>query len=184
MVRISLMLLLVVHIISCQNTPPPQENKHTSSNPTTTKPVTYVDGLPVHNAFETAEEMFHRNTDTTYVINFWATWCAPCVKELPYIEAIHEKYDGKKVKVILVSLDFPQYIESKLVPFLEKHQLQSEVVVLADGDQNAWIPKIDPDWSGTIPVTVVYQKEKRVFFPEAFEDAEPLYAAIDGMLKQ
>src|SRR5471030_2436347 len=59
-------------------------------------------------------------SDTTYVINFWATWCAPCVKELPAFEKLNENYKDKKVKVLLVSMDFKQDYEKKLIPFVRK----------------------------------------------------------------
>ncbi len=58
--------------------------------------------------------------DTTYVVNFWATWCAPCVKELPVFDAIDNKFAGKPVKVLLVSLDFPKDLNGKLPQFIQK----------------------------------------------------------------
>ena len=70
-------------------------------------------------------ELVRGKSDRLKIVNFWATWCKPCVEELPYIEEIHTAYAEKPVKVILVSLDFPKQIESKLIPFLEKHQLKS-----------------------------------------------------------
>ena len=60
------------------------------------------------------------SVDKTYVINFWATWCAPCVKELPYFEEVNKEFKDKNTEVILVSLDFPSQIESKLKPYLKK----------------------------------------------------------------
>jgi len=99
--------------------------------------------------------IFQQKNDTTYVINFWATWCAPCVKELPYFEKLNQKYTDKKVKVILVSQDFSKQLEKKLKPFLEKNKLQSEVLVLIDPDANSWIDKVNPAWSGAIPATVI-----------------------------
>ena len=63
------------------------------------------------------------SVDKTYVINFWATWCAPCVKELPYFEEVNKKYKDKNTEVVLVSLDFPSQIGSKLKPYLKKKGL-------------------------------------------------------------
>mgnify|MGYP003329023221 CR=1 FL=1 len=62
----------------------------------------------------------------TYVINFWATWCSPCVKELPYFEYVNKEYSDKNVKVILVSLDFPSQIKSKLKPYIFSKNILSE----------------------------------------------------------
>ena len=103
----------------------------------------------------------------TYVINFWATWCAPCVKELPHFEALQSKYTDS-VEVILVSLDFPHQYETKLKPFIQRHQLKSKVVVLDDPDMNSWIPRVNPQWDGAIPVTLIYNASKRTFYSRTF----------------
>ena len=63
--------------------------------------------------------------DTVYVINFWATWCAPCVKELPYFEALLEKNSEKPFKQILVSLDDDKKLESRVLPFLKKNNVRA-----------------------------------------------------------
>ena len=72
------------------------------------------------------------SVDKTYVINFWATWCAPCVKELPHFEEVNKELKDKNTEVILVSLDFPSQIESKLIPYLKKNQIKSRVILLDD----------------------------------------------------
>lgn len=117
--------------------------------------------------FQGIEKFLHQKNNKTYVINFWATWCAPCIKELPYFEQIQEKYK-KDVEVILISLDFPSQYETKLIPFLEKRQLKSKVIVLDDVDMNSWIPKIDSNWDGAIPVTLIYNSKNRQFYPQSF----------------
>ncbi|MGS2727196.1 TlpA family protein disulfide reductase [Psychroserpens sp. BH13MA-6] len=127
-----------------------------------------VDDLKVLNFEELQNYLATKDDSKTYVINFWATWCAPCVKELPYFEKLQATYNVADVEVILVSLDFPRQIESKLKPFLEKHQLESEVLVLNDVDSNSWIPKVDENWSGAIPATIIYNKHKRLFFEQSF----------------
>ena len=79
--------------------------------------------------FKGLEPHLNKQNDTTYVINFWATWCGPCVKELPYFEKITESYKDKKVKVIPVSLDFPKSYKKSLLPFLVKRGIKSEVIL-------------------------------------------------------
>ncbi len=117
---------------------------------------------------ELEQQYFQNKTDTTYVINFWATWCKPCVEELPAFEKIASDYAGKKVKVLLVSLDFPDKIEGQVIPFMKKNKILSEVVLLDDADANGWIPKVSPEWSGAIPATVIYKKDKRKFYEQSF----------------
>ncbi len=127
---------------------------------------------PIIEKFADLEPYFNKQNDTTYVINFWATWCKPCVKELPYFEELHNTYKGKKVKILLVSLDFPDQIDKKLIPFLKEKQLKSDVIAFTDGDMNSWIPKIAEEWSGSIPATVVYKNEQRAFYEQSFETFE------------
>ena len=117
--------------------------------------------------FQGVEKFLKPNNNKTKIINFWATWCAPCVKELPYFEAIRTQYPDD-VEVILISLDFPNQIETKLKPFLKQKQLKSKVIVLDDVDMNSWIPAIDPNWDGAIPVTLIVNKNKRKFYPQSF----------------
>ena len=116
------------------------------------------------------------------ILNFWATWCAPCVKELPYFEKINKVYKAKGVELLLVSLDFPRKYETKLKPFLKEKQLKSEVVCLNDVDQNRWIPAIDTTWSGAIPATMIYKGNKRKFYEKSFT-YEELEKEVQQFLK-
>ncbi len=113
----------------------------------------------------------------TYIVNFWATWCAPCVKELPHFESIQQAYK-EDVEVILISLDFPSQYETKLKPFIKTHQIKTKVIVLDDPDMNSWIPKVDLNWSGAIPVTLIYNSSKRTFYNRTFT-----YNELDSELK-
>ncbi len=125
-----------------------------------------------------ASQYFDLEDDRVHIINFWATWCAPCVKELPYIDAITEKYPDD-VKVTLVSLDFPRQVKKRLIPFMDKHQLKSEVVLLEDGKVNDWIDKVDPSWSGAIPATVVWYQGKKQFYEKEFHSISEVEHIIE-----
>lgn len=129
--------------------------------------------------YDGLEPLINKQDDKVHVVNFWATWCAPCVKELPYFEEINKEYKDKNVEVLLVSLDFPRNYDSKLKPFIAKRNLQSEVVAFDDVDQNRWIPAINKDWSGAIPATIIYNKDKRQFYERSFTKEE-----IETELKQ
>ena len=118
--------------------------------------------------FENIEPFLHQKDNYTYVVNFWATWCKPCVAELPYFEKLRENYSSQNVHVLLVSMDFSKAVETSLIPFLKKEQLKSVVGLLEDSDANSWIPKVDENWSGAIPATIIYNKNKRAFFEKSF----------------
>jgi len=117
--------------------------------------------------YEGLESYLDASDATVHVVNFWATWCKPCVKELPHFEKLRAAYMTDDVKVILVSLDFPDQIE-RLTKFIEKRNIRSEVVFLDDGNANSWIPKVDKNWSGAIPATIMYNDERRSFHEQSF----------------
>ena len=117
---------------------------------------------------ELERQYLQKKNDSVYIINFWATWCKPCVKELPAFEKIASDYSSKKVKILLVSLDFSDKIESQVIPFIQRNNIKSEVVLLDDADANSWIPKVSPQWSGAIPATVIYKKGDKKFYEQSF----------------
>lgn len=144
--------------------------------------VEWIKGIPVFKTFESIAPVFEFQSDTTYIINFWATWCKPCVEELPYFEALTEAFPNEKMRVILISLDMPKQLDTKLFPFLEKHQLQSDVMVLTDPKQHEWIDRVNPDWGGAIPVTYIYNQKRRTFIDEQFESSDELNALVKSFL--
>jgi thiol-disulfide isomerase/thioredoxin len=138
------------------------------------------DGITVASYdFNSFQHLLEKQNDTVYVVNFWATWCAPCVKELPFFEKINSEYKNKKVKILLVSLDMNKQVETSLLPFIKKKNLQSEVVHLHDPDADSWIAKVDPSWTGALPATVIYSKDKRKFFEQSFT-----YESLENEIKQ
>ena len=101
--------------------------------------------------------------DTTYIINLWATWCAPCVEELPNFEKLNQQSGKEKLKVLLLSVDFRSELNSAVIPFVRKKKLQSEVLLLDEQDAQVYINRIDSAWSGSVPATLFIQKENRKF---------------------
>jgi len=112
--------------------------------------------------------------DTSFIVNFWATWCGPCVKELPYFEQLHENSAGTNRKVLLVSLDFITQLDSKVIPFLKEKKLKSEVTLMDEGRPNEWIPRVSEKWSGALPATLFVnaQKKTRHFHEGSFEEGD------------
>ncbi|WP_289044885.1 TlpA disulfide reductase family protein [uncultured Olleya sp.] len=137
------------------------------------------DNIPVYN-FNQLEPLLYTDSNKTYLVNFWAMWCAPCVKELPYIKAYSDKHP--EVEVLLVSMDFPKDIDTKLKPFLKQKNVTNKVVILDDPDANSWIDKIDPNWSGAIPFTLIFNNKKRMFYERSFENESDLETQINKII--
>jgi thiol-disulfide isomerase/thioredoxin len=120
------------------------------------------------------------DTDTVFVLNFWATWCGPCVAELKHFEKLTQKYAAQKVKVVLVSADFKRDVEKKLKPFVKRKKLKSQVVFMDEPTANKWIDLVSPDWSGTIPATLIVSKRKGY---EKFTEGEMTWGELEKALK-
>ena len=114
--------------------------------------------------YDELEQRLNQKNDSIYLVNFWATWCKPCIEELPDFLKISTKFKDEKMKLILVSLDFSNHIEQRVIPFLQENNITEEVIVLDDPDANTWINKVDPSWDGAIPVSLVLHKGKKQFY--------------------
>jgi len=167
MQRLLPVLIAIVLMLGCGSKEKTKNSVAKASSMVEEKPTTEQFSFPIYD-FNGLEPLLHKDDDKTYIINFWATWCKPCVAELPYFEKVNAEMDPQKVKVILVSLDMPRMWKTHLEPFIETKNIRSQVVVLDDPKQNTWIPKIDKEWSGAIPATLIYHKNKRSFFEKSF----------------
>lgn len=107
------------------------------------------------------EQRLDSAKDTVYIINFWATWCAPCIEELPYFERFSTTMKQEPVKVLLVSLDFKSKLESAVKPFVKRMNLQNEVYLLNERNQQTYIDRIDKSWSGAIPATLIVNPKRQ-----------------------
>ena len=106
-----------------------------------------------------------KNNDTLYVVNFWATWCKPCVGELPYFLETVKKNAHQKVKIVFASLNSIKEMET-VQKFTDTRNILQDVFILNAGNPNIWLDKIDKSWDGSIPATVMYKNSKKVFFRE------------------
>ncbi|TGE04928.1 TlpA disulfide reductase family protein [Hymenobacter fodinae] len=130
------------------------------------------------------QKRLSRPNDTTYVVNFWATWCAPCVKELPHFDQLSTTYAKQKVKVLLVSMDYASQLDNKVKPFVQKRGLKSEVVLLNEPDPNSWMDKVDSKWTGALPFTIIVNnaRNKRTTFEQELT-AQELNKQVQATMK-
>jgi thiol-disulfide isomerase/thioredoxin len=129
--------------------------------------------------FAAVDRLLKSDNDTTYIVNFWATWCKPCVHELPNFGKLDSMYPGKKIRLIFISLDFVKDVK-KLETFAAKKLPNQTVWLLDDPDYNLWIDKVDPSWGGSIPATLVFNNKLKY---KGFYEKELDLAMLNNYLK-
>lgn len=119
------------------------------------------------------QQMIQDEKEQIQVVNFWATWCAPCIKELPLLEKLTK--DNKEVRVRLVSMDMDlDPNPDKVRKFAIRKNIQSQVLILNERNPNQWIDKIDKAWSGALPATLVINNKngKRKFVEKELHEGD------------
>lgn len=107
------------------------------------------------------------------IYNFWATWCAPCIRELPQFESLSDQ--NKNLSIKLISLDDVDELNGSVKIFIEKRNIISEVFLLDETDYNEIIPNVNDKWSGAIPATLIIDKNgQKYFYEKEFKEGELL----------
>ena len=124
--------------------------------------------------------IIEEDTESLHVINFWATWCKPCVAELPYF--VDASKDFPKVKFSYISLDFADQL-FKVEKFTKKKGMAHGDLFLIDNiDYNSWIDLVSPKWSGAIPFTIIIKEREKYIYEKQFHEGE-LKALLQRKLK-
>jgi thiol-disulfide isomerase/thioredoxin len=136
--------------------------------------------------FEQLQSYLQPQRDTLNIINFWATWCKPCVEELPYFQRLQREQPllPTVIAVTFVSLDFKRALERTVRPFAAKRELHKHggrVLLLDAGNPNAWIDRISKDWSGAIPATLGIAPTGKTLFKEASFTYDELKAFVQQL---
>jgi thiol-disulfide isomerase/thioredoxin len=118
------------------------------------------------------------------VLNFWATWCGPCVAEFPELVALDAKYRDKGVKLVGITADDAEDVQPKVIPFIKKHQVKFDIIRQDTDDPEEMMNQITKDWNGVIPVTFVYDKQGNLAYSRfGILDRDLLVAEIEKALK-
>lgn len=173
-VNVFLALTLAFFCFSSCNENTSKKNVHTETA------INLNDEIEVYD-FEAIEPLLNPKTDKIHLINFWAMWCAPCVEELPILQRYANEHP--EVELLFVSLDFSEDIEMKLKPFLKTNKITSSVVLLDDPNSNNWIDKIDPNWSGALPLTIICNDKTRHYVNRPFKSISDLQSEIKNIIK-
>lgn len=122
--------------------------------------------------FDALEKILKSKSDEIQVINFWATWCAPCIKELPLLEKLNSRED-LDAEITLINLDYADKID-KVNAFMKRKNIQSNVLLLDEIDYNSWIDKVDKTWTGAIPATLIINPKtgQRKFIEKELKEGE------------
>ena len=132
--------------------------------------------------YEGMLDKFQQQDNRLYVVNFWATWCKPCIEELPEFMEVNEAFaNDPDFKMYLVSMDNAAHLDERVIPFIADNKLSAEVFLLDDNKRmNTWIPLVDESWSGAIPATAFYKNGEQVFFIEGTMTKEQLTEKIQN----
>ena len=139
--------------------------------------VNHNETIEVIDQFDNLQARFDAEPEQLWVVNFWATSCAPCIKEMPLFQQLEE--DNKEVKILLVSLDKAKELHNRVYPFVQKHGITSEVIILGDQNYSYWTEKIDVSWYGALPATIIFKGNQRAFRFGEYESYEELEADVE-----
>jgi thiol-disulfide isomerase/thioredoxin len=188
--KLLLLLFPILLLLSCENNAPDEQDAslalpHSKDLPE--QELSEADKQKINNAkgktvellsFFKFQNLINANDkDKLYIYNFWATWCKPCIEEMPYFENLQKAYPNK-IEVIFVSLDDPKLLKDKVIPFVRENEIINEVVLVENfGDKQ--IEAISADWDGAIPATLILNKVKGI---EDFRQQEFTFSELKALV--
>lgn len=135
--------------------------------------------MPVNGT--TLKHIIDSSRGRVVVLNFWATWCAPCLAEFPEFVKLRDSYIERNVDVFLVSANDPSDDVTKVRHFLESQHVRFKTYIKQSGDDGAFINAVNKNWSGALPATFLYDKNGKVVYSLL---GEQKYGALSHLLDQ
>ncbi|HEX7870135.1 MAG TPA: TlpA disulfide reductase family protein [Chryseobacterium sp.] len=165
MKKIILSTLLITALVSCKKEAEKTEENLTTidsiDTQNTVEPEPVINSLKALSTKETSDYLQKKN-DTLYITNFFATWCGPCVREIPYFKTKIEELKDKPVKITFVSLDQKEIWNTEVPRFTTQHGIQNHTILL-DGqllDANFFQSNFKQWDGGAIPFTFMRRGSK------------------------
>ena len=116
-------------------------------------------------------EAYIKNSNKPTVVNFWATFCKPCIEEIPHFQKLVKHYEKHSVQLLLVSLDMPEMYPGKIKTFANKFKITAPIVFLDETNADIFCPVIDEQWSGAIPASLFINN--KIGYRKFFEKEMP-----------
>lgn len=109
-----------------------------------------------------------KEADKPTIFNFWATFCKPCIEEIPHFQEIAKKYDSAGVNLVFISLDLEDAYPAKIQTFAKKRNINYPITFLDETNADLFCPVVDLKWSGAIPATLFVNNKTgyRQFYEE------------------
>ncbi len=131
-------------------------------------------------SFKQLKEKIASPTGRLKVINFWATWCKPCIEEMPYFESVAASHVGQ-VELHFISLDILEDLKN-VKGLIQKKKISGNVLLLNETKYDDFMPKINENWSGAIPATLFVDEQGNEYFYEKSFSEKELSELISGLL--
>ena len=133
---------------------------------------------------DSLENLLKVRNDKALFLNVWATWCIPCREEFPDIVRLSREYKNRNIEFVGLSADFPDEIESKIIPFLQDQKVDFRIFVQNFKHQEDLINRLNPDWRGALPATFLYnEKGELIKFMLGKQSYQDFKQAMDSVLK-
>lgn len=170
MKKLIIYLLLIIVFVGCGEKEKPQTTLRSADI-----------NIEIINLEQLQNIISERNNKPLF-INFWATWCPPCVEEFPDIVKLSEE-KGNEVEFIAVSLDSESDLQNKVKSFVQKNNVNFKVLLLKESDVYPLMDWINDEWRGAIPVTFIYDKNgNQVNFLLGLQSYSQFETAINKVL--